>query len=159
MGTIEDYSSGKILDDIKTVWHIFDGPEGSLSDNPQAIRIQKKIRAFKPKILSFPEASTCIQNAAKVALGERVCRTLNPGSVSTESVFLDELADAMIQSGQARPATAEEAEIALKKHSRHPLIISMVSGRYQEICASYSPDCVYWKAEKRGLHCLKHKKT
>jgi len=65
----------------------------------------------------------------------------------------------MVRSGQARIASIEDAEQTLKKSFQHPLIISKVSGRYQEICASYPPDCVYWRAEKRGLHCLRRKKS
>lgn len=139
--------------------HVFDSTEGSLSNNELAVWIHKKIQEFEPGILSFPEASVYIRKAAIIALGERVCQALHPVSVSTESVFLDELAEAMISSGQARLASIEDAEQILKKHSRHPLIISKVSGKYQEICASYPPDCVYWRAEKKGLHCLQRKKA
>lgn len=159
MGTTEDYSTGRILENIRKALHVFDSTEGSLSNNEQALRIQEKIQAFEPRILSFPEASDYIRKASTIALGERVCRVLHPGSVSTESVFLDELAEAMICSEQARLASIEDAEQTLKKHSSHPLIISLVSGRYQEICASYPPDCVYWRTEKRGLHCLKRKNS
>jgi hypothetical protein len=159
MGTIEDYSTGRVLENIRKALHVFDSMEGSLSNNEQAVRIHKKIQEFEPRILSVPEASVYIRKAAIIALGERVCQALHPGSVSTESVFLDELAEAMISSGQARLASIEDAEQTLKKHSHHPLIISKVSGKYQEICASYPPDCVYWSAEKRGLHCLKHKNS
>ena len=159
MGTTDDYSTGRVLENIRKALHVIDSTEGSLSNNEQAVRIHKKIQKFKPRILSFPEAAIYIRKAVTIALGERVCRALHPGSVSIESVFLDELAEAMISSGQARLASIEDAEQTLKKHSRHPLIISKVSGKYQEICASYPPDCVYWRAEKRGLHCLKHKNS
>jgi hypothetical protein len=67
--------------------------------------------------------------------------------------------EAVIHSGEAKVASIEDAEQTLKKHSSHPLIISKVSGRYQEICASYPPDSVYWRAEKRGLHCLLNRKN
>jgi hypothetical protein len=154
MGTTEDYSTGRVLENISKALHVFDSTEGSLSNNEQAVRIHKKIQEFEPRILSVPEASVYIRKAAIIALGERVCQAIHPVSVSTESVFLDELAEAMVRSGQARLASIEDAEQNLKKHSSHPLIISKVSGKYQEICASYPLDCVYWKAEKSGLHCL-----
>lgn len=159
MGTTEDYRTGRVLENIRKALHVFESSEGSLSNNEQAVRIQKNILEFEPRILSFPEATVYIRKAATIALGERVCRALHPGTVSTESVFLDELAEAMVRSGQAGLASIEDAEQTLKKHSSHPLIISKVSGKYHEICASYPPDCVYWKAEKRGLHCLKHKNS
>ncbi|ABL64710.1 hypothetical protein [Chlorobium phaeobacteroides] len=159
MGTSEDYGTGRVLENIRKALHVFDSTEGSLSNNEQSVRIQKKIQEFEPRILSFPEASDYIRKAVTIALGERVCRALHPGSVSTESVFLDELAETMVRSGQARIASIEDAEQTLKKSFQHPLIISKVSGRYQEICASYPPDCVYWRAEKRGLHCLLNRKN
>jgi hypothetical protein len=159
MGTTDDYSTGRVLENIRKALHVFDSMEGSLSNNEQAVRIQKKIQEFEPRILSFPEATIYIRKAVTIALGERVCQALHPGSVSTESVFLDELAEVMVHSGQARLASIEDAEQTLKKHSSRPLIISKVSGRYQEICASYPPDCVYWRAEKRGLHCLLNRKN
>jgi hypothetical protein len=159
MGTTDDYSTGRILENIRKALHVFDSTEGSLSNNEQAVRIQKKIQEFEPRILSFSEASDYIRKAATIALGQRVCRALHPDSISTDSVFLDELAETMLRSGQARLASIEDAEQTLKKLSSHPLIISMVSGRYQEICASYPPDCVYWRAEKRGLHCLRRKNS
>ncbi|NTU44120.1 MAG: hypothetical protein HGA99_01155 [Chlorobiaceae bacterium] len=157
MGTIEDYSSGRILESIAKAVRFFDAPEESLTDKAQAIRIEKKIREFEAKVIPFSEASRCIRQAKTIALGERVCRALNPGSEATESVFLDELAEAMIGAGKASAVKAEEAENSLKIHPGHPLIISMVSGKYQEICPSCMQDCVYWRAEKRGMHCLKRK--
>ncbi len=111
MGTTDDYSTGRVLENIRKALHVFDSTEGSLNNNEQAVRIQKKIQEFEPRILSFPEASVYIRKASIIALGERVCRALHPGSVSTESVFLDELAEAMISSGQARLASIEDAEL------------------------------------------------
>ena len=155
MGTVEDYRTGRVLGNIQKAVHVFGDREESLTSKAQAIRIQEKIQEFEARVLSFSEASASIRKARKIALGERVCRALHPKSVSTESVFLDELAEAMILSGQARAVSIEDAEGALKKHSCHPLVISKVSGKYQEICASVPSDCLFWRAEKRGLHSLK----
>ncbi|NTW69058.1 MAG: hypothetical protein HGB23_04335 [Chlorobiaceae bacterium] len=155
MGTIEDYSSGCILENITKALRFLDAPEESCTDKSMAIRIEEKIKAFKPQVISFAEASAYIHKAKTVALGERVCRALHPESQLTESVFLDELAETMIGAGKARTASVEEAENSLKRDSGHPLIISMVSGKYQEICPSCQSDCVYWRAEKRGIRCIK----
>jgi hypothetical protein len=157
MGSIEDYSSGTILGSITRALDVLISVNMRPLDEKTLVRVMEKIRAFEPVCLSFAEASIFIRNASVLALGERVCRSLHPGSESTRSVFLDELAEAMIRSGLAEPVTAENAESALEQNSGHPLIISMVSGRYQEICASHQPDCVYWIAEKKGLHCLKRR--
>jgi hypothetical protein len=157
MGTIEDYSTGRISESIRKALRFFDNPAESSIDNAQAVRIQDRILTFRPMIMSISEASDFIRKASGIALGERVCRVLNPDSVSTESIFLDELAEAMILAGKARLVSLEDALLSLENNSGHPLVISNVSGRYLEICASYQPDCVYWRAEKHGLRCLKRK--
>jgi hypothetical protein len=151
MGSIDDYSSGRIVDGIAKALAVLSENECASGDDTQAIRIKEKILAFRPVIVSAEEASTVIRKATTIAVGERVCWALHPGSVGTESVFLDELANAMILSGRAVEATVDEAILALKKHTGHPLVMSMVSGRYLEICASVPADCVFWRAQKFGL--------
>ena len=155
MGSIEDYRSGNILGGISKALDALDRFGTLPPEDDRIEEVIEKIRAFKPGCITHSEASLLIRNAHSIALGERVCRALHPDSDPTQSVFLDELADAMIRSGRAMAASSEEAELALQQHSGHPLIISMVSGRYQEICASHRESCVFWKAEKRGVRCLK----
>ena len=157
MGTIADYTGGFILESIRKVLHYFDSSEGVLTHDEKGQRLHKNIHEFEPLVLSFDQAGEYIREAKFIAIGERVCRVLHPEAGSTESVFLNELAVAMVSSGHARIATIEEAEECLRKSTGHPLIISKVSGEYLEICPSYPPDCVYWRAEKRGLHCLQRK--
>jgi hypothetical protein len=159
MASIEDYSTGTILAGISKALNVLSSGNKLSLDEKTVAGVMEKIRAFEPICISFTEASIFIRKARVIALGERVCRSLHPGSASTRSVFLDELAEAMIRSGVAGPASSEDAELALKTLSANPLIISMVSGRYQEICASHQPDCVYWIAEKQGLHCLKRRQS
>ena len=154
MGTIEDYTGGFILESIRKALHLFDSTEGALTEDEKGLRLHKNINEFEPLILSFNQAAEYIRNARSIAIGERVCRVLHPESVFTESVFLNELAVEMAANGHARMATIEGAEECLHKSAGHPLIISKVSGEYLEICPSFPLDCVYWKAEKRGLHCL-----
>ncbi len=157
MGTIYDYIGGKILEDISKALHVFRKNEGSLADADIGKRMLSNIAEFEPAVINIYEAANAVRNARTVAIGERVCRTLHPGSIFTESVFLDELADAMLQKGFAEKCSAEEAESVLRKYPNHPLIISKVSGKHQEICRSHPPECVYWLAEKHGLKCLKRK--
>ena len=64
MGTTDDYSTGRVLENIRKALHVFDSTEGSLNNNEQAVRIQKKIQEFEPRILSFPEATIYIREAA-----------------------------------------------------------------------------------------------
>lgn len=159
MGTISDYAEGKILTDISKAYHVFRKHEGSLSGSDVGRRMSKNIAEFEPAVINMNEAVVALHNARTIAVGERVCRALHIDSVFTESVFLDELAEAMIEKGLAIRCTPEEAEKTLRKYPKYPLIISNVSGKHQEICRSHPPECVYWLAEKQGLKCLERRKT
>jgi hypothetical protein len=151
MGKIEDYADGSILDGIELALKVLGDSESELSGNPLTRHIHEKISEFRPKIASISEASELISQASSVAIGERICHSLHPGSVATYSVFLDELAVAMTEADKAKAASAEEAIRALQAHPDHPLVMSSVSGKYQEICASCPSECVFWKAGKKGL--------
>jgi hypothetical protein len=157
MATIGEYAGKSILKSIAKTLQYFNTVTGQLPDNEQSRHIRQKIDAFDPLLLTHDQALDYIRNAETIALGERVCRDVNPESVYTESVFLDDLALAMIASEQAQRASFDDALKCLEKHTCRPLIISRVSGRYQEICASVPSECVYWRAEKKGINCLKHK--
>ncbi len=158
MGTISDYADGKILTDISKAYHVFRKHEGSLAECDVGQRMLKNIAEFEPAVISMKEAVVALHHARTVAVGERVCRKLHPDSSFTESVFLDELAEAMIEKGHVIRCTADEAEKTLYRYPKSPLIISKVSGKHQEICRSHPPECVYWLAEKRGLRCLNRPK-
>lgn len=154
MGTTEEYTDGKILQDITKALGVFRQTEGSLVDTDTGKRMLGNLREFEPILTTIEQAVDRLHNASIIAKGERVCRTLHPASVLTESVFLDELAEAMIQKGLAIRCTAVEAEKTLRNYPKSPLVISKVSGKHQEICRSHPPECVYWLAEKRGLKCF-----
>ena len=158
MGTIHDYTGGKVLVDISKALGVFRSTEGELDRTEIGRKMLGNILAFEPVVVTMARAMEYIRKAERVAVGERVCRTLDPDSDFTESVFLDDMADAMVQAGMAEACSAAEAETALARYPKHPLIISKVSGRHAEICRSSPKECVYWLAEKRGLRCLARKK-
>ncbi len=154
MGTIEDYTGGKVLVDISKALGVFRSTEGKLDRTEIGRKMLGNILAFEPVVITMARAAEYVREAERVAVGERVCRALDPDSDFTESVFLGDMADAMVRAGLAETCTAEEAEATLARYPKHPLIISKVSGRHAEICRSFPKECVYWLAEKRGLHCL-----
>ncbi|MCF8382880.1 MAG: hypothetical protein K9G39_04690 [Chlorobium sp.] len=157
MATIEEYSGGTILAGIGKTLMYFDAVAGSVPRDEKFHHILHKIDAFEPLILTLGQAMEYIRRAEAIAIGERVCRVLHPDSVCSESVFLDDLAVAMVRAGKAKNADAEDARKSLEKSSGRPLIISRVSGKHQEICPSVPSECVYWQAEKKGMRCLKRK--
>ncbi|MEN6592066.1 MAG: hypothetical protein ABFC12_02330 [Methanobacterium sp.] len=67
---------------------------------------------------------------------------LNENSEFTESVFLNRLAEGMIDARKAKPAEKEAAISTLNKYPKNPLILSKVSGKYLEICRSTPPNIV-----------------
>jgi len=154
MAEISDYISGKMLESVKLAFMVFDSTPGSMADTDLGKMMLKNVSKFEAMILTSEKAKNFITDAATCAVGQRVCRKLFPESPLTESVFLDELAVAMVEAGNAKYVTKEEASTILDKYNNNPIIISKVSGKYAEICRTWPEKCVYWNMEKRGLHCL-----
>ena len=154
MGTIQDYTSGKILEKISKALVVFDTQNGPLGESVIGSRLLGKLHEFEPLVLTLPEAVKHILGSVQSATAIRVCRSLNPDSPATESVFLDDLAEAMVREGKAEFCSKEKAVKTLEKYPQYPLVLSRVSGFYQEICRSYPRQCIYWLAEQRGLKCL-----
>lgn len=156
MGNIEDYQNGHILKSIGRALQTISNSAPGLDDTPESIRVKQKICEFEPTVISFERAIIAVRSARTIAIGERICRPLHQDSEFTESIFLDELAEAMTEAGHARSAGPAEAEQTLKTHSgQHPLVMSKVSGKYLEICASVPGSCVFWRAEKNGVRCMR----
>ncbi|KUL27642.1 hypothetical protein [Chlorobium limicola] len=157
MATIEEYTGGTIKKGIQRALMYFDTISSPEPDDEESRHIRQKIDAFEPLIITIEQAMEYIREAEAIALGERVCRSLHTGSVCSESVFLDGLAVEMVRAGKARSAGVDEARKSLETCSVRPLIISKVSGKHQEICPSVPSECVYWRAENKGIRCLKRK--
>jgi len=153
MANVNDYTSGRILTDTKLALYSLKFVKIPIVGSLIGKELLKKIRKFEPKQIDMETALKLIQESRKCAVGERVCRAIHKNSELTESVFLDELAEGLVEVGKARYVTKEVAINTLKKYN-NPLILSKVSNKHMEICRS-SPDvCVYWNIEKRGLKCL-----
>lgn len=154
MGTTEDYRSGRVVEGIRRAERVLDNRDALSPGNPEFEKIREKILGFRPVWITVEQAVSLIRQAQIVAVGQRVCRVLHPESPETQSVFLDELAVVMAEAGKAVIVTAEMAEEVLNRQMRHRFIASMVSGRYLELCAVHSPDCVFYKAERVGIRCI-----
>jgi hypothetical protein len=154
MSTTDDYRTGSIVEGIRKAEQVLDSPEAFAAGDPVFERIREKIVAFRPVWITSEQAVELIRQAEIVAVGERVCRVLHPESPVTQTVFLDELAEAMAEASKARIATAAEAMQVIERQARHRLIASMVSGKYLELCTAWPPDCVFCKAERSGIRCI-----
>ncbi|MBN1927950.1 MAG: hypothetical protein JW764_00180 [Chlorobiaceae bacterium] len=154
MPTTDDYRTGKIVEGIKKAEMVLDSRSALAAGDPAFERIREKIVAFRPVWVTAEQAVELIRRAEVIAIGERVCRALHPDSPETQSVFLDELAEAMVDANKAEVITVPEAMQIINRQSPHRIITSMVSGKYLELCAAWPPDCVFCKAERVGIRCI-----
>ena len=151
MATIEEYGSGRILKLIQRA-HLALACTGVPLAGPALQKnLEKRMRAFEIRPITMHEAETVIGSCRHCAVGPRICQPLFPTAAATESVFLDELADRLVEAGQARGVSQMQAVEALTNYPANPLLLSRVSGRYLEICRSEPSVCIYWKMRRKGM--------
>ena len=154
MATIEDYVSEKVCQQIAKSFSIFDAAgKSSLAGTRIGDILQENVRKLAPKKLTIDDAIKLIRSARRCAVGARVCMAVHTEAPLTESVFLDELAEAMAKAGKARLSTKTEAITHLTRY-RKPIIVTKVSGKYAEICPTWAKKCIYWNMEKHRLKCI-----
>ena len=154
MATIQDYMSGKVCEQIKQAFSIFESVEVPLNGTEVGKVMLSNVNKLEPIKLTIDEAIKLIQESKKCAIGERVCRSLHRETPLTESVFLDDLAAGMVEAGKARFVTQEEAIDNIMKYQKKPIIVSKVSGKHSEICPTWPKKCLYWNMEKHKLRCI-----
>jgi hypothetical protein len=154
MAAIQDYISGKVCEQIKKAFSVFESVEVPLNDTEVGKVMLNNVNKLEPKKLTIDEVIKLIQESKQCAIGERVCRSVHTETPLTESVFLDDLAAGMVEAGKARFATKEEATDNMKKYQKNPIIVSKVSGKYSEICPTWPKKCLYWNMEKHKLKCI-----
>ena len=150
--------SGRILEDVETMLKAINAVRLPRIGAYICKKLLEKLEKFDPIQITVDEASVFIKTAIKVAVGPRVCFALHSRDFA-ESVFLDELAEGLVNAGKARYSTKEDAINTLRRYSEcNPIVASSVSGKYMEICCSSLRDCVYWNMERKGLKCMRHSK-
>ena len=154
MPTIDDYTSGKVLKNIRLTLYSLRLVKIPVLGNQIGKELLKRIIVSEPKIIDMDVASSLINESKKCTVGERVCRAINKDSKLTESIFLDELAEGMIKAGKARSVEKECAIRTLEKYPKNPLITAKVSNKYMEICRSYPEDCIYYNMHRCKIKCL-----
>ncbi len=154
MADVMDYKTGKILNQVKEVFKFIESFKGTLTGSKLGERIIEEIRKRDPKRMKDEQASDLIRKAGKCASGERFCRELHRETPLTETIFLDELAEAMVEVGKATYVTKQEAIEILGKYRENPLVVSVVSGKPMELCRTWPERCLYWNLEKHGIRCF-----
>ena len=155
MATIEDYVSGKVCEQIAKSFAIFDAAgTSSLAGTRIGNILSENVGKLEPLKLTIDQAIRLIADARQCAVGPRVCQAVHTQTPLTESVFLDELAEGMVQAGKAKPVTKAEAIENLMAYQKHPIIVTKVSGKHAEICPTWAKRCIYWNMEKHRLKCI-----
>jgi hypothetical protein len=155
MATIEEYASGRLLPAVKEIHSMLRSSDESLAGSPTGKALLEKFAPSDPMLIMESEAARVIGASSRCAVGERGCFKLVPGATFSETIFLDELADAMVGAGKAKMVTREEAVATLGKYERHPKVLSKLSGRPLELCCTSPDTCLHWNMERRGLACIR----
>jgi hypothetical protein len=158
MTTIEQYKSGKAAKAVRRAFETMQALEKLLPETEFAEIFSKNIKTLTPLAVDEKQAFEYIKEADRCAIGERLCKCEFPEAPSTNAVFLEELADAMVEAGKAKYASKEGARTALAEHRGRPLIVSKISGKYMEICRTWPKNCFYWNMEKCGMKCIERRK-
>jgi len=154
MTEVKEYKSGKVLDVIEKTLEILASFESPFGGTEIGNKILEEVSKADPRRVSTERASELVRASSTCAVGERVCRALYQDTPYTQSVFLDELAEGMVEAGKAKYVTQEEAIKVLARYPKNPIVVSRVSGKHMEICHTWPERCVYWNLEKHGLRCI-----
>jgi len=159
MSTVDDYASGRVLEGVKKTEQMIDDFNRTKDSKIRnALKEKSKDSERYHFLADMTELEALIRNAKKVAIGPRVCLEIHQDCKQPmDSVFLDELAGALVSVGKARKATKKEASLLLKKglENGYPHIVTIVSGRPLELCNTCNECCVLWKREKLGIKCIR----
>jgi len=154
MATIDEYKSGKAAKAVRLAFETMQALELPLLETELADIFAKNVEELTPLAVDEKQAFEFIGKADRCAIGDRLCKCEFPEAPSSCAVFLEELADAMVEVGKAEYASKEEAMTALSQHKGRPLVVSKISGKYMEICRTWPENCFYWNMEKRGMNCI-----
>jgi hypothetical protein len=155
MRTVEDYASGKILKDVQRAKQ----KVKTLGETGDPVLRRELEESSKDStkhhyVATLKHLKALLDSAETIAIGPRICEECEQPS---ESVFLDELAEALIDVGKAKNATKNEAYFVLQegKTKRHPHVVSIVEGKPMELCNTCVDCCVLWQREKIGIPSIK----
>jgi hypothetical protein len=152
VATIEEYGSGRILRSIRLAHLAFRATGYPLIGPVITRKMEERMESFAIRPVSLNDAKTIIEGCRCCAAGSRICQPIFPASTASESVFLDGLAERMVEVKKARMVTKDQAIEILLNYPHNPLVLSKVSGRYLEICRSDPEVCIYWKMQRNGLN-------
>lgn len=157
MVTVEEYKSGEIFGYMKQIDIAVKLLKFPLIKNTVRKKLAEKLEKHSGDfILASHETVDCLINSARtVAVGPRICYHLYKKDLSY-AIFLDELAEALIQIGYAEEISKEDAIIVMKEGQEcgRLQLISKVSGKPLELCNQSLETCSLWKLERAGFKIM-----
>ena len=154
MVTVEEYRSGGIFRYMKQIDIAVKLLKFPLIKNTIRRKLVEKLKKHRGDFVLAPRDNFegLINSAKTVAVGPRMCYHLYKEDISY-AVFLDELAEALIQIGSAREVSKADAIIVMKEgqESGRLHLISKVSGKPLELCNQSLETCSLWKLERAGF--------
>ncbi len=157
MATVEEYKSGEIFEYMKQIDAAVKLLNIPLVKNAIRRKLIGKIEKYRGGfILASQENFDYLINSARtVAVSPRMCYHLYKKDLSY-AIFLDELAEALIQIGSAKEVSKADAIIVMKEgqKSGRLQLISKVSGKPLELCNQSLETCSLWKLERAGFKII-----
>ena len=159
MTTINDYSNGKIIWHIKLLDFAIKLMKIPVAGGIIRREVERGIKRKRNRYMlaSMETLEELIENSIEIAIGPRICLDVHKDCEHpSRSVFLDELADALVKAGKAEKATKGDALRTLREGrlNGHSCIVSDVSGKPMELCNSCKDCCILWKLENSGVRCI-----
>ncbi|KXA95676.1 hypothetical protein AKJ65_01190 [candidate division MSBL1 archaeon SCGC-AAA259E19] len=161
MTELEDYSSGDVLEGVKEKERLLekiDGPEGD--EVREELERREEGAEKRHFFADLDVLESLVEKSRVIAIGPRACLEIHEDCSRPErAVFLDELAEALVEKGKAEKATEKEAMNVLREGKRkgHSHVVSIVSGKPMELCNTCSCCCILRKLEKVGIKCISEK--
>ena len=159
MRTVEEYASGKILKDVKRaeqkIKTLNETGDPALKEE---LEESSKDSTKHHYVATLKHLKALLESAETIAIGPRICLAIHEDCEQpSASVFLDELAEALIDVGKAKQTTKNEAYTVLKegKEKGHPHVVSIVEEKPMELCNTCTDCCVLWQREKIGIQSIK----
>jgi hypothetical protein len=157
MVTVEEYRSGEIFGYMKQIDIAVKLLKFPLIKNIIRKKLVEKLEKHRDHFLlaSHDNFDYLINSARTVAVGPRICYHLYKKDLSY-AIFLDELADVLIQIGSAKEVSKADAIIVMKEaqESGRLQLISKVSGKPLELCNQSIETCSLWKLERAGFRII-----
>lgn len=154
---VEEYSSGKLFEYMRQIDFSLRLLSLPFIKHIARRKLSEKVEKYRGNfILAHEEDIEHLINSARtIAIGHRMCYHLYKKDMSY-AVYLDELAEALIQNGYAEKTSRENAIRVMREGRKDGRLqlVSRVSGKSLELCNQSLETCSLWKLERAGFKIM-----